>query len=72
MSVAGNTSGGTTTYPVTIRIDQTEGLRPGMNANAEIVTAKSSQTLTVPNAAIIRGNYVLVTIAPVLPMQTSP
>lgn len=60
VSVAGNTSGGTTTYPVTIRIDQTEGLRPGMNANAEIVTAKSSQTLTVPNAAIIRGNYVLV------------
>ena len=59
VSVAGNTSGGTTTYPVTIRIDQTEGL--GMNANAEIVTAKSSQTLTVPNAAIIRGNYVLVT-----------
>lgn len=61
VSVAGNTSGGTTTYPVTIRIDQTEGLRPGMNANAEIVTAKSSQTLTVPNVAIIRGNYVLVT-----------
>lgn len=61
VSVAGNTSGGTTTYPVTIRIDQIEGLRPGMNANAEIVTAKSSQTLTVPNAAIIRGNYVLVT-----------
>lgn len=61
VSVAGNTSGGTTTYPVTIRIDQTEGLRPGMNANAEIVTAKSSQTLTVPNAAIVRGNYVLVT-----------
>lgn len=30
VSVAGNTSGGTTTYPVTIRIDQTEGLRPGM------------------------------------------
>lgn len=46
---------------MTIRIDQTEGLRPGMNANAEIVTAKSSQTLTVPNAAIVRGNYVLVT-----------
>ena len=61
VSVAGNTSGGTTTYPVTIRIDQTEGLRPGMNANAEIVTAKSSQTLTVPKAAIVRGNYVLVT-----------
>ena len=61
VSVAGNTSGGTTTYPVTIRIDHTDGLRPGMNANAEIVTARSSSTLTVPNAAIVRGSYVLVT-----------
>ena len=41
ISSAGTTSGGTTTYPVTIRIDETDGLRPGMNANAEIVVAES-------------------------------
>ena len=61
ISSAGTTSGGTTTYPVTIRIDETDGLRPGMNANAEIVVAEAANALTVPNAAIVRGGYVLVT-----------
>ena len=37
----GSSSGGTTTYPITIRIDDTDGLRPGMNANAEIVVAEA-------------------------------
>ncbi len=36
VSMKGASNGGTTTYPVTIRIDETDGLRPGMNANAEI------------------------------------
>ena len=61
VSMKGDTSGGTTTYPVTIRIDETDGLRPGMNANAEIVVAEAANALTVPNAAIVRGGYVLVT-----------
>ena len=61
VSMKGASSGGTTTYPVTVRIDETEGLRPGMNANAEIVTAEAGNALAVPNAAIVRGGYVLVT-----------
>lgn len=61
VSMKGNASGGTTTYPVSIQIDDIDGLRPGMNANAEIVVAEASNALTVPNAAIIRGSYVLVT-----------
>ena len=61
VSMKGSSNGGTTTYPVTIRIDQIDGLRPGMNANAEIVVAEAINALTVPNAAIVRGNYVLVT-----------
>ena len=61
VSMKGTSSGGTTTYPVKVRIDETEGLRPGMNANAEIVVAQAKNTLTVPNAAIVRGGYVLVT-----------
>ena len=60
VSMKGDTSGGTTTYPVTVRIDETTGLRPGMNANAEIVVAQAKNALTVPNAAIVRGGYVLV------------
>ena len=61
VSMKGDTSGGTTTYPVTVRIAETDGLRPGMNANAEIVVAEAANALTVPNAAIVRGGYVLVT-----------
>ena len=61
VSMKGTSNGGTTTYPVTIRIDDTDGLRPGMNANAEIVVAEASKALVVPNAAVVRGSYVLVT-----------
>ena len=61
VSMKGDTSGGTTTYPVTVRIDETDGLRPGMNANAEIVVAQAKNALAVPNAAVVRGSYVLVT-----------
>ena len=61
VSMKGASNGGTTTYPVTVRIDETEGLRPGMNANAEIVIAEAKNALAVPNAAIVRGGYVLVT-----------
>ncbi len=61
ISKAGTTTGGTTTYPVTIRIDEMGDLLPGMNATAEIVTESADNVLSVPNAAITRGNYVLVT-----------
>lgn len=60
VSMKGSTDGGTTTYPVTIRIDGTEGLRPGMNATCEIVIQEAKDVLSVPNAAIVRGGYVLV------------
>ena len=61
ISSAGTTTGGTTTYPVTLRIDDIGNLMPGMNATAVIDIASASDTLSVPNAAIVRGNYVLVT-----------
>ena len=61
ISKAGTTTGGTTTYPVTIRIDEMGDLLPGMNATAEIITESANNALSVPNQAIVRGNYVLVT-----------
>ena len=61
VSMKGSSSGGTTTYPVTVRIDDIDGLRPGMYANAEIVVATATSALCVPNAAIVQGGYVLVT-----------
>ena len=61
VSVAGTTSGGITTYPVTVRIDETDGLLPGMNVDAEIVIAEKDGVLAVPSGAVNRGNTVLVT-----------
>jgi len=60
VSVAGMTSGGVTTYPVTIRIDETEGLLPGMNASAEIFVMDRQNVAAVPVSAVARGNRILV------------
>lgn len=61
VSVAGTTSGGITTYPVTVRIDETDGLLPGMNVDAEIVISSADDVLAIPSAAVSRGDMVLVT-----------
>lgn len=55
VSVAG------TTYPVTVRIDETEGLRPGMNVDAEIILESAEDVLAIPSGAVNRGNTVLIT-----------
>ena len=61
VSVAGTTVGSVTTYPVTVRIDDTEGLLPGMNADAEITLAETDEALAIPNEAVARGGLVRVT-----------
>lgn len=59
--VAGTTANGSTSYPVTVRIDDMGELLPGMNATAKITTASGKNVLALPNAALVRGSYVLVT-----------
>ena len=61
VSIAGTTSGGTTVYPVTVRIDEFDGLRPGMNVDAEIVLTSAEGVLSIPNNALNRGDTVLIT-----------
>ena len=61
VSMVGTTNNGTTTYPVTVQVDDYGTLRPGMNANAQIVVEQATNAIAVPNAAIERGDYVLVT-----------
>ena len=56
VSVAGTTSGGITSYPVTVRIDETDGLLPGMNVDAEIVLEEAADTLAIPSSAVTRGS----------------
>lgn len=59
--VAGTTTNGTTTYPVTVRIDDVGRLRPGMNASAVVTTASVTDALSVPSIALLRDSYILVT-----------
>ena len=61
VSVAGTTANGTTSYPVTVRLDVTDGLLPGMNADAAIILATEDSVLSVPNEAVSRRGLVLIT-----------
>ena len=61
VSINGTTSGGVTTYPVTIVItDFDEDLLPGMNIDVEIITSQAENVLAVPVSAVNRGNTVFV------------
>ena len=60
ISIMGSTTGGTTTYPVTVRIDDTGDLLPGMNVDCTITTASVTDVLRIPAGAVSRGNRVLV------------
>ena len=61
VSVAGTTTNGTTSYPVTVKITDTDGLLPGMNVDAVIVISEADDVLSVSSAAINRGDSVLIT-----------
>ena len=60
ISVVGSTANGVTTYPVTVIVNDPEGLIPGMNVEAEIVVQSSKDTLMIPTTALNRGNTVWV------------
>ena len=60
VSINGTTSGGVTAYPVTVRIDNTDGLLPGMNVDGAIVVSEKQDVLAVPVEAVERGNQILV------------
>ncbi|MBQ2897650.1 MAG: HlyD family efflux transporter periplasmic adaptor subunit [Clostridia bacterium] len=60
ISIIGTTSNGVTTYPVTVVVNEPEGLIPGMNVDAEITVQESKGVLSVPISAIMRGNMVAV------------
>lgn len=63
VSVAGTTTNGTTSYPVTVRINENESLWPGMNVDAKIVVSANDNALAIPVGAVERGNQVLITAA---------
>lgn len=60
LNINGVTTGGVTSYPVTVDIDDPGDLLPGMNVSAEILVEEASHILTVPVDAVRRGNTVQV------------
>lgn len=52
ISPVASSSGGVSTYPVTIDLTNTQNLRPGMSATATIQVASASHTLRVPAQAV--------------------
>ena len=52
IGINGTTTSGATTYPVTIRIDETKGLLPGMNVDVSIVVKESKNALSIPAGAV--------------------
>lgn len=60
IGINGTTSGGVTTYPVKVQIDETDGLLPGMNVDVSIVISQKQNVLTVPADAVQSGSRVLV------------
>lgn len=64
VNINGTVMSGVTSYPVTIRIDETEGLLPGMNVDATISISRHENVLAIPSGAVLRGNRVLVQTDP--------
>ena len=63
VGINGTTSGGVTTYPVKVAINETGGLLPGMNVDVSIVISQEHNVLTVPADAVQTGSRVLVKTA---------
>lgn len=59
-SIVGTTSNGVTTYPVTVVVENPEGLIPGMNVNAKVIVEKKDNVVRIPVSALKRGNLVTV------------
>ena len=60
ISIIGSTSNGVTTYPVTVVVEEPDGLIPGMNVDATITVQEAKDVVAVPVSAIMRGNMVAV------------
>lgn len=52
IALEGSSTGGVSTYDVTLKINETEGLKPGMTANAEIIAEQKENVLLLPVEAI--------------------
>ncbi|MDW7657517.1 MAG: HlyD family efflux transporter periplasmic adaptor subunit [Bacillota bacterium] len=62
ISTVGTTSGGVTTYPVTLTMDETDGLFSGLSAGVDILVGQKEAVLAIPVAALkVDGSSTYVT-----------
>ena len=59
VGINGTAVNGVTTYPVTVRIDRTDGLLPGMNVDVSVIVREGTDLPSLPVAAVLRGGRVL-------------
>lgn len=60
VSLVSSSQNGVSTYPVTVTLDDTWSLLPGMNVDGYIILGESKDTLIVSADAIMRGNQMYV------------
>ena len=60
ISLESTSNNGVSTYPVTVKLDEKGELLPGMNVQAYILLGTSKNALSIPSAALMRGNQVYV------------
>jgi len=60
VSLLSSYSNGVTNYPVTVTLDETGNLLPGMNVDGNIILERAENVLVVPVDALMRGNRVYV------------
>lgn len=60
VSLESTSQNGVSTYPVTVTLDETYNLLPGMNVDGYITLDSAKDALTIPSEALMRGNKVYV------------
>lgn len=60
VSLESTSNNGVTQYPVTIRIDESGNLLPGMNVTGEIIVDEVKNVFAIPSDALMRGDVVYV------------
>jgi len=59
-SIIGTSTNGVTTYPITIVVENPDGLIPGMNVNGKVIVDKKENVIKIPVSALKRGNTVVI------------
>lgn len=60
ISLVSTSSSGVTQYPVTVRIDDTGDLLPGMNVTGDIIIEQAENCIAIPSDALMRNNVVYI------------